>query len=179
MIRNRFILIEDKYLPFHSAASEVLKVSKRRDQPDVLGLTTFGLFLILAGVMLMTTPNLLERGWEFLRDLEIQKFSSHMYLPAPKSNHLILFTALSRFSFYFAILHVPILVARLILKNPVDKTAGTVSGLVFWFGATWIINQLVAGSIAWFVFLGYLIALIGVSIVVQNAVILGARSLRS
>ncbi len=129
-------------------------------------------------MIFIITPNLLDRVNDFFRDLEIQEISSKIYLPAPKSDHPIFFKALYQFCFYFAILQVPILVARFILKDPADKKAGTISGLIFWFGAAWLIDLLVTKDVNWFKFLGFLIALIGISIVIMNVISLGAQASR-
>ena len=155
-----------------------MNLSDKRENRDILDLVTFGLFLLLIGVMLIVTPDLLDRGYDFFLDLELRGLYPNIYLPAPKSDHTILFTALSQFCFVFAILHVPILVARFILKDPADKKAGTISGLIFWFGAAWIINQFIIMEINWFTFLGYLIALIGACIVIRNAIFLVTRPFR-
>ncbi len=153
----------------------MVELSKKREQHDILDLVTFGLFLILAGVLFLITPNLFEYVYAFLGDLEFREAIHYVYLPTPQDSHTTLFTALSWFTFYFALVHLFILVARYFFRSPKDKTAGTVSGLVFWLGATWILNQYVEADIVWFTFLGYLIALVGVSIIIRNVITLGVR----
>ncbi len=64
------------------------------------------------------------------------------------------------------------------MKDAVEKKAGTISGLIFWFGATWLINQLVIKEFEWFTFLGYLIALIGANILIKSVMVLAATPFR-
>ncbi|WP_455367194.1 hypothetical protein [[Eubacterium] cellulosolvens] len=147
-------------------------MSEKKDQHDTLDLVTFGFFLVLAGIIFLITPNLLENIYAFLRDLDFKEAITYVYLPAPQGTHTILFTAISRFTFYFALVHLFILAARYFFRSPKDKIAGTVSGLVFWFGATWILNKYIEADIVWFRFLGYLIALVGISVVIKNIITL-------
>jgi hypothetical protein len=167
---NTFIAFDNRCL--------VLGLSERRESTNILDLASFGLFLILVGVIFMQTPNLFDRGYSFFNDLEIRELSPNIYLPAPKSDHSILYNALSRFCFYFAILQIPVLILRFILKDPIDKKADTVSGLLFWFGAAWIINLMIVNEIVWTTFLGYLIVLVGISVVIRNALCLGMQAYR-
>ena len=153
----------------------MVRLSKKKDQHDTLDLVTFGFFLVLVGIMFLITPNLLEYIYAFLRDIEFKEAIPYLYLPAPQDSHTILFAVLSRFTFYFAIAHLFILAARYFFRSSKDKTAGTVSGLVFWLGATWILNQYVEADIAWFTLLGYFIALVGVSMIIRNVITLRVR----
>ena len=60
--------------------------------------------------------------------------------------------------------------ARFILKDPIDKKAGAFSGLIFWLGSAYIINSLLEKNIDWSAFLGYLIVLIGITLVINNSI---------
>ncbi len=153
-------------------------MSGRQGRKDPLDLITLGLFLLLVGVIFIITPDLLDKAYDFFRDIELVELYSDIYLPAPKSDHPVLFKALSRFCFYFAVLQIPVLAVRFILKDPAEKKAGGFSGLLFWFGAAWIIDLSMAEDTGWFTFLGYLIALIGICIVAKNALILGSKAFR-
>lgn len=151
---------------------------RAREQTDILGIATFGLFLLLVGVIVAVTPDILDRAYDFFRDFRLRELAPNVYLPAPRSDDMILYTAVFQFCLAFAILQVPILGARFILKDSVDRKAGTVSSLFFWFGAAWITNLLIAKDIDWFAFFGYLIALLGTSLIIKNAISLVAQALR-
>lgn len=53
-----------------------------------------------------------------------------------------------------------------------DKLAETFSGVVFWSGAGFVANMLSDGTIEWFAFLGWIIVLIGLSLVIRSLVVL-------
>ena len=145
---------------------------KPHKKPDILGIVTFGFILLLVGMIFVITPNLVERISDFLQDFEIREIAPHWALIAPKSYHPVLYTAIFQFCLAFAIFQVFVLVARFILRDPMDRVAGTISSIVFWFGASWIVNLLITKTVGWFVFLGWLIALIGTSIIIKNAIVL-------
>jgi hypothetical protein len=152
----------------------VLNLSYKKEQKDLIDIITFGLFIIIIGVFFLITPDLLNKILFFFKDLELRKYSTFIYLPYPKSEHAILFNALYNFSLFFAVIHIPILAARFILKDPVDKKGDTFSGLIFWFGASYILNSLLEENIGWIEFTGYLILLIGITLVVSNSIKLSA-----
>ena len=150
---------------------------RQRGQMDVIGIATFGFFLLLVGVVLVITPGLPDRIYAFLNDFRLQPFAPNIYFPAPRSNHPVLYTAISQFCLAFAVFQVFVLGARFVLKDTVDKKAGTVSSLIFWAGASWILSSLAATIIGWFAFVGLLITLIGISIVAKSSIILAVHGL--
>jgi len=145
---------------------------KRSKQTDVIGVVNIGFFLLLLGVILAVTPNLSDRIYDFVNNFEIREITPNVYFPAPKSDHPVLYIAIFQFCLVFAIFQVFVLGARFILKDPINKKAGTFSSIIFWIGASWIVSLLIAKTIEWFVFLGGLITLIGISIVISNAIVL-------
>jgi len=127
----------------------VLDLGIKREQKDLIDIITFGLFIILIGIIFLFTPNLMNKVLIFFKDLEFRGYTSFIYLPYPKSEHPILFNTLYNFCLFFAIIHIPILATRFILKDPIDKKAGAFSGLIFWFGAAYIINILITEQTSW------------------------------
>jgi len=151
---------------------------KQNQRTDVIGLLTLGFSLLLVGCIFAVTPNLIDRVSDFLQNFEIRDVMPNWKLPAPKSSHPVLYTAIFQFCLTFAIFQVIVLGARLFLRDPFEKQAGTVSSIIFWFGASWIVSLLIAGAIEWFDFLGLLIAFIGASIVIKNSMVLMGRVFR-
>ena len=146
-------------------------MSKRHSEKiDLLGIASFGFFLALIGVIFAITPNLPDRIYDFYHDFQLQEAYPGVSLPAPVSNHPVLYGALFQFCLIFAIFQVVILVARFILKESIKRKSGTVSGLFFWFGAAVALSSLKSGSIDWFIFLGWLVVLVGTVIVVRSAI---------
>ena len=152
--------------------------AEKSEKTDILGIITFGIFLIIVSIIYTMTPNLLDSIREFFFDLEPQQLVSNIYIPTPKSDHPVLYTALYQFCSAFAVLHIPILAGRFILKESVNRKAETASSIFFWFGAARMFNLLISTDISWITFLGYLISLIGVSIVIRCLIILIAYSIR-
>ena len=151
-------------------------MSKNRSkQPDFVGIASFGFFLLLVGAIFVVTPNLLDRISDFVSDFELQEVTSQWKLPAPVHvmNHVVLYNAIFQFCLVFALFQVAVLGVRFILRDSIDKIAGTVSSVVFWFGASWILNLLISEEISrWFVFVGWLIMFVGVSLIVKSAITL-------
>lgn len=143
---------------------------------DVLGIVTLGFFIILIGIIFTVTPGLFDKISDFVRDFELGD-ETKWYIPAPANldDHTALYNAIFQFCLGFAIFQVFIAAARLLLKDPIDKTAGSISNMVFWFGASWVVNLLKTGTVEWFVFLGWLIMFIGVAIVIKSAIELVAH----
>lgn len=146
---------------------------RRREKRDILGLASFGFFLMLVGVIWIITPNLLEEVRDFFEDFKLEEeVFPNVFLPAPASSHPVVYTAVARFCFVFGLFQIFILVLRFIFREPVDKIAGTFSGMAFWLGAGFLANILSAETIKWFVFLGWIIVLIGLSLVIRSLVVL-------
>lgn len=151
---------------------------KRSKRTDVIGIVTFGFLLLLVGTIFAITPNLPDRISDFFNDFELREITPHWMLPAPKSHHQVLYTAIFQFCLAFAFFQIFVLGARFVLNDPIGSKAGTVSSLVFWFSASWVVSLLIAKTIEWFRFFGLLITLIGISIVVKNAIVLMAQFFR-
>jgi len=146
---------------------------RRHEKGDILGLASFGFFLMLVGVIWIITPNLLEEIRKFFEDFKLEEeVFPNVFLPAPVHHHPVVYTAIARFCFVFGLFQIFILVLRFVFREPVDKIAGTFSGMVFWSGAGFVANMLSAGTIKWFAFLGWIIVLIGLSLVIRSLVVL-------
>lgn len=139
---------------------------------DRLSLASFGFFLILIGAILLLTPNYHNEFVSFFRGFHLVKVTSNVSLPAPKSSHPIVYTAVMDFCIAYGLFQIAILVLRFVLRDPIDRKAGTASGIVFWLGAGYLLSMLLIESIGWFDFLAGLVIFIGLSIVVRGFVTL-------
>ena len=145
---------------------------RRREKRDILGLASFGFFLLLIGVIWIITPNISEEVVDFFKDFGLKKAFPNVFLPAPAHSHPVVYTAVARFCFAFGLFQILILVLRFAFREPVERMAGTISGIVFWLGAGFVSNMLSARTIRWFGFVGWLIVLIGLSLVIRSLVVL-------
>jgi len=149
---------------------------KHSEQKDFLGLVTLGFFLLLVGAIFAVTPNLSDRIYDFFKDLKFQEVYSDVYFPTPRSDHPVLYNAVFQFCLAFAIFQLLVLGARFVLKESIDRKAGTFSSLLFWFGAAWTVNLLMSKAFGWFAFLGWLVTLAGISLVVKSVITLVAEA---
>lgn len=144
--------------------------NKQREKIDLLGIASFGLFLALIGVIFAVTPELPSEIFDFVKDFQLQLVYPGVYFYAPASNHPILYNTIFQFCLIFAIFQVVILVARFMLKESISRKSGTFSGLFFWFGSAAALGLLKSESIDWFIFLGWLIVLVGIVIIVKSSI---------
>jgi len=145
---------------------------RRSEGGDRLSLVSFGFFLVLIGAIIFITPNYYNEFSAFFRDFHLVKVASNFFLPAPKSSHPVVYTAIMEFCVAYGLFQIAILSFRFALRDPVDRKAGTVSGIVFWLGAGYLSSILLAGSIGWFAFLAGLIVFIGLAILIRSFVTL-------
>ena len=145
---------------------------RRREEQDKLGFASLGFCLLLIGVIWIITPNLFQKVIDFFRDFEIAEISPNIFLPAPVHHHPVVYSSFARFCFVFGLFQIVILVLRFFFREPLDRVAGTFSGIVFWLGAGFFSNLLAAEAIEWFGFLGWLIVFGGLSLVVRSLLVL-------
>jgi len=146
---------------------------RQREKPDILGLASAGFFFLLIGLIWIATPNLAQKVVDFLKDFELEKeIFPNVFLPVPAHHHPVVYKAVVRLCFAFGLFQLFILVLRFVFRETADKIAGTFSGMVFWAGASFIANMLSDRTIGWFAFLGWIIVLIGLSLVIRSLVIL-------
>ena len=146
---------------------------RRHEEQDKLSFASIGFFLLLIGVIWIITPNLSQKVIDFFKDFKLEEeVFQNVFLPAPAHRHPVVYTALARFCFVFGLFQIVILVLRVFFREPVDRMAGTFSGIVFWLGVGFVSNLLAAGAIEWFGFLGWFIVFIGLSLVVRSLLVL-------
>ncbi|MBM5804483.1 MAG: hypothetical protein FJZ49_00190 [Candidatus Verstraetearchaeota archaeon] len=149
-------------------------MSERKERADILGLANFGIFLILVGLIVATTPNLIDRFADFFLNFQLQEVAHNVLLPAPTSlDHPVVFGAVYQFCLMFGLLQIPMVVARVIMKDTARRTASTATGVVFWLGVAWLVSLII--TITWLNFVGYIIALVGIAIMVENVIVLMTR----
>ena len=135
---------------------------------DRLSFVSLGFLLVLIGVIVLITPNPYEEAVAFFKDFKLVKIYPKVSFPAPASSHSIVYRAAMGFCIAFALSQIAILVLRFVLRDSFDRKVGTLSGIVFWLGAGYLLSMLTAETINWFPFLGGLIILVGLSLVVRS-----------
>lgn len=148
----------------------------------LLSAVAVGAVLILIGIVFVGTPNIFNNVEKFFGDFTAMEVpSTTIYLPAPAhpANHAELYGVLAIFSLGVSILQILMLALRLALGSPIRKTAETVGNLVFWFGATYLVNAFLNNTTTsdmWFMFWAALLVILGVSMIARALVLFARKS---
>lgn len=142
----------------------------RRRDTGWIGTLSVGLFVLAVGFVWMLTPNSYDEVVGFVKDFELKNVTEHVRLPAPRSNHPVLYTALMQLCIAVGIIQIVILSLRFAFHESLDKKADTVGGLGFWFGAAFFLNMLANGALSWFGFIASIIVCVGLLVMLSNIV---------
>lgn len=142
-----------------------------------------GFFFILLGTIFALTPNLFDKVLAFFRDFEIVNVPNFgdIIFPAPASPaaHTTVYLAARRFSFIWGLFQIGMLLLRVFAGSPLSKKAETTSNIVFWLGASFLINRFLTKTATltlWFAFWAAIIILLGVSLIVRAFILAIARA---
>ena len=144
---------------------------------DVPGIVSFGFFLIIIGIVYLTTPNIIEAFRNFFRDIELVNVpgTPNIFIPAPASSHPLLYGAFEKFCYAFGAAQVIILILRLIFRSNVSDGAKNIGDIVFWLGLGYVAGLLKAGAMSWFSFWSSFIIFAGLSLIIKSLIILIVR----
>jgi len=172
--------------------SESFERSSSRYQEGLISAISAGFFFVLVGAIFITTPNLFGKILDFFQDdwglVRVPNLGS-VFLPAPAHplTHRVVYRAVEQFSLIWGLFQIVILALRFFARSPWGKRAETVSNIVFWLGASFLIRTFLIETIRlpllsevarWFVFWSGIIMLIGVSLIIR-AIILAAAPRKS
>jgi len=141
---------------------------------DEIGWISFGAFLIILAAIYLTTPNIIREVENFVLDFRLVQVFDNFWWPVPSSNHAVLYTAAQRFCYAFGLVELGILGLRFAKKASIHGKAGTLSSVVFWLGAGYVLGLLSQGGLSWLSFIGALIIVVGISIVVRALILMFA-----
>jgi hypothetical protein len=140
----------------------------RRRDIRWIGTLSIGLFVLAAGFVWMLTPNSYDELVGFVNDFGLKNVTEHIAFPAPRNNHLVLYSALMQLCIAVGIIQIGILSLRFAFHDSLDKKADTIGGLGFWFGAALFLNMLANGALSWFGFIASIIVCVGLLVVLSN-----------
>jgi len=158
-----------------------------RHYEGLLSAVSVGFFLILVGTLFITTPNLLDKVSTFLSHFHVvQVGSTNVYLPAPEhlGDHLDVYLAAREFSLVWGVFLIAMLGARFLLDSPLRRKAENVGDIVFWLGATYLIQTFLVAPTQtssidvtkWFQFWAAAIMFIGISLIARAIFLAIARA---
>jgi hypothetical protein len=155
----------------------------RRHREGLVSAVSVGFFFILAGTILLSTPNVIDRVTEFFRDfttIQVPGMSS-VYLPAPSNptSHPGIYSAVALFCLVWGIFLIAMLVLRLAVHSPLNKKSDNAGDIAFWLGSYYLVStMLIDRSIAyetWFGFWAGIVVLGGISLIIRAIVLATAR----
>ncbi len=142
-----------------------------------------GSFFVLLGIIYVI--NLPSNLWNALIDFFSNFGSSQVpaigiSLPAPTNPmvHSVLYGAFFQFCIGLGILQIVILLLRIIMNSPINKTAETMGNLVYWFGASYLVTTYLNSTTdirKWFLFWAGILVIVGLSFIVRGFVLLIKR----
>lgn len=136
---------------------------------------TAGFFFLLLGIIFATTPNLFRGVEDFLRDIGLVRVfpNASFFLPAPvhQAAHQSVYDAVEQFALVWGIFLIATLVARIVLRLPLRSISDNAGDIVFWLGASYLIQVLLIQKTEWFTFWTIVIVLIGISLVVRGIIL--------
>ncbi len=136
-----------------------------------------GFGLLLVGALFIITPNLFGKIVDFFKDIGVVEVpNTNMIFLAPElpGRHLVVYQAAGQFSIALAIFQVVILALRFIIPSSLGKKSESISSLVYWAGASFLIQSFLIDNapvslMSWFEFWSLIIVLAGVSILARAA----------
>jgi hypothetical protein len=140
----------------------------------MLDLAGFGFFLISVGAAFVAVPDIVYRVADFFGDFKLIELAPNFYLPGPEGSHPQVYYALFVFFLVFGILHAALLVGRFYWRDRPRKKASAFGSIIFLLGAAYASNLLLTESITWFNFVGLFLIFVGVSMVIENLIVLAA-----
>lgn len=143
---------------------------RKKNKGDWISTINIGVFIILLGVIWIITPNLGGKIINFFRDFHMVEVSSNLFLPAPASNHPVLYKAVANLMLIFGMFQLVILGLRTIFRDSLQRKIDTISGMVFLLALSLFLSMLANGAIGWFGFIGGFLICIGLSIVTSAGI---------
>jgi hypothetical protein len=131
---------------------------------------SFGFFIMLFALFFIIVPDYGKEVENFIGSFKLKEVASNVFLPAPEGSHQVVYQTATNFSIVFGLFQFFILALRLYFRSSVSKMAETISNIVLWLGAAYMLNILRLGEIIWFPFIGGLVVVVGLSIVARSLI---------
>jgi len=155
------------------------KETPRQHQEGLFTAISVGFFLLLVGTLFVINPNLFSSIIDFFKDFKLVDVpnTNNIMLPAPESPqlHQTVYQAARQFSIAIGAFQIVILALRFVIPSSWGKRSETVGNLVYWIGASFLIQSFLIENTQWFTFWSTIIILAGVSIIARAVVMAAAR----
>jgi hypothetical protein len=134
---------------------------------------SFGFFILLLGIIFVSTPDLFGKISDFFTDLGIQEVSnSGIFLPAPENtgSHLDLYKVMGLVSVAAVVFQAIMLVLRFVTSSSLSKRSETLGNFVYWVGVAFLVQWFLIDTTQWFVFWSCILMAAGVSLLARAGV---------
>jgi hypothetical protein len=100
----------------------------------LLRLISFGVFLLILGIVTLATPNLSDQIGAFGQDLKLEQIhpSVNVSFPVPQGPHPQLYDVGALFGLAFGAYLILLLIAKSVLGADLNQKAETLTGVIFW-----------------------------------------------
>jgi hypothetical protein len=153
----------------------------------LLSAISVGFFLILVGTLFITTPNLINEVAKFLSHFQVvQVGTTNIHIPAPEhlGDYLDVYLAAREFSLVWGVFLIARVGADFLLDSQLRRKAENIGGVVFWLGATYLIQTFLVAPTQtsvidvtrWFEFWAAVIMFIGVSFIARAIFLAAVRA---
>ena len=149
------------------------KKAFQNNMEGIFSAISFGFFLLLLGILFVSTPDLFGKISDFFTDMGIEQISdSGVFLPAPENarSHLDLYNVMSLVSIAAVVFQAIMLVLRFVMSSSWAKRAETMGNFVYWIGVAFLVQWFLIDSTQWFVFWSCIIMAAGVSLLARAGV---------
>jgi len=127
---------------------------------------SFGVFLVLAGILFILYP-LAEEFRAFFSDLTLTPLFDHVYYPAPISPHPLFYHILRNFSAVWATWLGLVTVIQLAIRDRPRRVAHTFGDCIFWIGAAILLDKIALGFLSFGSFISLMIVVTGLSLIAR------------
>lgn len=146
---------------------------RKREDPDIFGIVTFGLILILLAGLLIAIPTLFPSIINFVLDMTWTQVAPWIWwwTPATPAAHIIVYNAIYLFSFGTIVINIIVLILRVIFRDSYRRQIESIGGIITSAGTTWAayaysLNYLPVTAFA--TFCGWLIVFLGINIIITS-----------
>ena len=155
---------------------------RRYFREGVFSAISVGVFFVLVGMIFVTRPGLYSGLQNFFNtsawtNRTISNTTITVPVPLDPGAHTEVYNAVLEFCLAWGFFQILILAFRFIVPSPRRRTAATISSVVFWFGAAYLINTYLNATTTitditqrqnnWFIFWAAIIVLLGVVLIVR------------
>lgn len=164
--------------------SEPTPIFKGWHSEGIISAVSAGAWLILVGIIFLSTPNLIGGIVDLIEDTHVvQVLGTPIFALAPTvlGAHVVVYEAAAIYSIVWGLFQIVLLAFRFILGSSIDRKARTASDALFSLGAYYLLGIFLNESTTlnrWFLFWASIIMLIGATLIVRAILLAFGRAWR-